>query len=374
QTSSIELKFAYTGREWDGETGQYYYRARYYDAAVGRFISEDPIGFNASDGNLSRYVGNSTTNFIDPSGYAPVLDRPPVTTPITPTVSGAQSFGSKALNFGGKVLNLGSKLLRVGGPVLDILLNPSPVSDGTIRRSPKPTALKGPTAPEKYGPPEPSIPIEKMTEREVQRMLDKRFQDIQRNNPKHQDPKRVVITKTIVVTEEQLEAERTESPDPNCPEAKRREECKKQGRRILYRGDSRSPNDDNIFFDGFKVDPENTMDDFVRHVNENPANTIFISTSQKESVAIEFAVDRGKRNGYLYEICDPGNGRSAQKEVYNRREYKGRHEFRDQAEIAFEYEIPGRYIIKSTYYSRNRKPGSNILNPGYNPYPYPYIR
>jgi uncharacterized protein RhaS with RHS repeats len=45
-----------------------YYRARYYDASNGRFISEDPIGFDAGDGNLTRYVGNSPTNFRDPSG------------------------------------------------------------------------------------------------------------------------------------------------------------------------------------------------------------------------------------------------------------------------------------------------------------------
>jgi RHS repeat-associated protein len=68
QTSLIELRFAYTGREWDGETGQYYYRARYYDDAVGRFISEDPISFNAGDTNLSRYTKNSPINLVDPSG------------------------------------------------------------------------------------------------------------------------------------------------------------------------------------------------------------------------------------------------------------------------------------------------------------------
>jgi RHS repeat-associated protein len=37
--------YAYTGREWDPETGLYYYRARYFDPKIGRFISEDPIGF-----------------------------------------------------------------------------------------------------------------------------------------------------------------------------------------------------------------------------------------------------------------------------------------------------------------------------------------
>ena len=64
----IDFRFGYTGREFDEETGQYYYRARYYDAGVGRFISEDSIGFSAGDTNLYRYVFNNSTNYIDPSG------------------------------------------------------------------------------------------------------------------------------------------------------------------------------------------------------------------------------------------------------------------------------------------------------------------
>jgi len=35
--------YAFTGREWDPETGLYYYRARYYDPKIGRFLSEDPL-------------------------------------------------------------------------------------------------------------------------------------------------------------------------------------------------------------------------------------------------------------------------------------------------------------------------------------------
>jgi RHS repeat-associated protein len=87
QTSSINLRFAYTGREFDGETGQYYYRARYYDAADGRFISEDPISFNAGDTNLSRYVSNKPINFTDPSGLEVLAPIAPVTPtlPVTPT-------------------------------------------------------------------------------------------------------------------------------------------------------------------------------------------------------------------------------------------------------------------------------------------------
>jgi RHS repeat-associated protein len=57
-------RFKYTGRELD-PNGLYNYRARYYDAALGRFLSEDPIAFAANDANLYRYVGNAPTARTD---------------------------------------------------------------------------------------------------------------------------------------------------------------------------------------------------------------------------------------------------------------------------------------------------------------------
>jgi RHS repeat-associated protein len=65
---SVSFRYGYTGRERDLESGLSYYRARYYDSNVGRFISTDPIGFEAGDTNLYRYVFNSSTNYTDPSG------------------------------------------------------------------------------------------------------------------------------------------------------------------------------------------------------------------------------------------------------------------------------------------------------------------
>ncbi|GAB5443823.1 MAG: hypothetical protein Fues2KO_41720 [Fuerstiella sp.] len=73
QTSSVnEPRYAFTGRKWDADADLYYYRARWYDPTVGRFISEDPIGFAAGDVNVSRYVANSQTKTGDPTG----LDEP----------------------------------------------------------------------------------------------------------------------------------------------------------------------------------------------------------------------------------------------------------------------------------------------------------
>lgn len=68
ETPTIDHVFGYTGRERDEETGLHFYRARYYDPVAGRFISEDPIGFQAEDANLNRYVKNKSTYSKDPTG------------------------------------------------------------------------------------------------------------------------------------------------------------------------------------------------------------------------------------------------------------------------------------------------------------------
>ncbi|MGC1647528.1 MAG: RHS repeat-associated core domain-containing protein [Candidatus Sulfotelmatobacter sp.] len=67
-TGTLTNPFQYAAREFDPETGVYEYRARYYDQNVGRFISEDPLGFGGGKPNLYAYVGNNPTDFIDPFG------------------------------------------------------------------------------------------------------------------------------------------------------------------------------------------------------------------------------------------------------------------------------------------------------------------
>jgi RHS repeat-associated protein len=63
-TGTSNNPFQFTGRENDG-TGLYYYRARYYSPSQSRFLSEDPLEFNAGDANLYGYVLNNPTNLID---------------------------------------------------------------------------------------------------------------------------------------------------------------------------------------------------------------------------------------------------------------------------------------------------------------------
>ena len=67
-----------------------------YDPSIGRWLSEDPSGFDGGDPNLYRYVGNSPTNFTDATGLS--LTKPyanlPKLTPTGPAVNLAGGLGS----------------------------------------------------------------------------------------------------------------------------------------------------------------------------------------------------------------------------------------------------------------------------------------
>ena len=66
-TGTLTNPLQYTGREFDAETGQCLYRARYFDQNVGRFVSEDPIHFKAGV-DFYTYVRNNPVVRTDPSG------------------------------------------------------------------------------------------------------------------------------------------------------------------------------------------------------------------------------------------------------------------------------------------------------------------
>ncbi|MFV8250466.1 RHS repeat-associated core domain-containing protein [Bdellovibrio bacteriovorus] len=68
----VRTSIAFTGREYEDETGLYYYRARFYDPHVGRFIQEDPdpgVLLNPASLNSKYvYVQNNPLIFKDPTG------------------------------------------------------------------------------------------------------------------------------------------------------------------------------------------------------------------------------------------------------------------------------------------------------------------
>lgn len=126
---NVDHIFAYTGREFDQETGLSYYRARYYDNKAARFVSEDPIGFEGQDANLYRYLGNSPANFVDPSGNFSFNPQTAINFAINTvqTINQAKNFTQQlgdfvnntsqqvinsATNLGQQVVNFGTDLAK----------------------------------------------------------------------------------------------------------------------------------------------------------------------------------------------------------------------------------------------------------------------
>ncbi len=72
---TIPNTFMFAGRE-GAEDGLSQYRMRYYDANLGRFISEDPLGLAAGDASFYRYVYGDPTDIVDPFGLAGLEDLP----------------------------------------------------------------------------------------------------------------------------------------------------------------------------------------------------------------------------------------------------------------------------------------------------------
>ncbi len=74
--NNLDNHYKFTGKERDNESGLDYFGARYYSNGLGRFISTDPIHFQASmlrdpqRFNLYAYVRNNPLRFVDPKGEA----------------------------------------------------------------------------------------------------------------------------------------------------------------------------------------------------------------------------------------------------------------------------------------------------------------
>jgi RHS repeat-associated protein len=62
--ATYSLRHTYTGREWDDSLKANYFRARWYDAALGRFVNRDPIGYVDGLSLYRAYFGPSGSDFL----------------------------------------------------------------------------------------------------------------------------------------------------------------------------------------------------------------------------------------------------------------------------------------------------------------------
>jgi len=128
QTEETYNPYCYTGREFDSDE-LYYYRARYYDPTVGRFISQDPIEFLSRDFNWYRYVGNEPVNRVDPSGlFDPVADAILAPVPTWDQEASDEAFETVTMILGGvgiaaHLVKKGLESLLKGGGVVVVKSN-----------------------------------------------------------------------------------------------------------------------------------------------------------------------------------------------------------------------------------------------------------
>jgi len=124
RTQTIALTdqdYGFTGREYDAETGLYYFRARHYDPELGRFLQSDPLGFSAGDLNLYAYTWNDPANWTDPSGL---------------TVSGdAAGVLSKTAGFAASAVEVGFGAMCVANKISTALSSIAALMDGTFDTS-----------------------------------------------------------------------------------------------------------------------------------------------------------------------------------------------------------------------------------------------
>jgi RHS repeat-associated protein len=112
----------FTGQEADDETGLMYFQARYYDPALGRFTQADAFVPDATSPQALdpyAYANNSPSNYVDPSGHAPVVIAVAVWLGASAATVAAITAASALINI--CALVIGTALTFTNNPILQTI-------------------------------------------------------------------------------------------------------------------------------------------------------------------------------------------------------------------------------------------------------------
>jgi len=111
----VENNYRFNNREYDSESNLYYYRSRFYNSDIGRFITKDKYLDLNNNLNLYNYVQNNPLNFIDPHGLVPIGFS---------VFQGFMEFNKKIMSDVGQgINNLWNNKLAVGAQLANVGLS-----------------------------------------------------------------------------------------------------------------------------------------------------------------------------------------------------------------------------------------------------------
>lgn len=132
-----KVGIGYTGHLQDTDLGLTYMQARYYDPLIGRFYSNDPVGFTGEVDTFNRYsyVANNPYKYTDPTGEYGVLISPKFTPRISPVAQGVR----QAINTRQPQANpMQQQTQRIAQQMRDTVQNSKPeVKQPSLKEAPK---------------------------------------------------------------------------------------------------------------------------------------------------------------------------------------------------------------------------------------------
>ena len=90
---SAPQPFSWKGREYIPGPDIVYNRARFYDPLMGRFVEEDPLGYDGGDSNLYAFAWNNIRNWNDPSGLVAAIEEAEVDNAAVRGIVGGGTVG-----------------------------------------------------------------------------------------------------------------------------------------------------------------------------------------------------------------------------------------------------------------------------------------